>query len=207
MSEIKDIRDKYNSLLEEKEEIDNELKDLESNPLIRRYFELKQKELVLFKEELDLYKKIKFDEYSNCNHVLVTSEVQHDYVEGRKYLYNGCIKCGLNEAVSELEKDEMDTDERIQYEYLRNKRSFSSLQGKHTDEACNIRLAHAIYKRIVECYPNIDDNKLIKYFGSALNGIRKHEVNESRKDSRTKRLNLRKGFSNWTSSGVHKTCK
>ena len=207
MSEIGKLREKYKNVLEKKEVMINELRELETNELIRRYFALKQTEMSLYSEELELKKKIKFYEYRNCNHLLVVSEVQHDYDHDKKYSYCGCIKCGLDEAVTNLDLDEMSYDEKIQYEFLKNKNSFSSLIGTYTDESCDMGLATAIYKRILEHYPNIDDNKLIKYFGATLKGIRSHKVCSLRRDSRVKRLNLKKGFNNWSEEGIHKCCK
>ena len=75
-------------------------------------------------------------------------------------------------------------------------------KGKSTDIICDLELATAIYNKILEYYPNIDDDTAIKYLGIALDNIRNIEVSEERKMGRAKRLDLSKNFNRWSSSNV-----
>ena len=61
---------------------------------------------------------------------------------------------------------------------------------------CDLALAKAIYKRIKEIYPDINDELLKKYFKIALDNMMNIKVTEQRKRNRIKRLNLNQNF-NW----------
>ena len=62
---------------------------------------------------------------------------------------------------------------------------------------CDKELAMALYKKIREYHPDIDDKTVIKYFEIALDDIRNIEVSDERKKSRAKRLGLRRDFNRW----------
>ncbi len=62
---------------------------------------------------------------------------------------------------------------------------------------CDRELAIALYKKIREYHPDIDDKTVIKYFEIALDDIRNIEVSDERKKSRAKRLGLSKDFNRW----------
>ena len=49
-------------------------------------------------------------------------------------------------------------------------------KGKSTDIICDLELATAIYNKILEYYPNIDDDTAIKYLGIALDNIRNIKI-------------------------------
>ena len=75
-------------------------------------------------------------------------------------------------------------------------------KGIHSNEICDIKLAKAIYSRIKETHPDIDDETARKYFEIALNDIRNIKVSEKRKINRAKRLSLGK-FNNWHVKDVY----
>lgn len=150
-------------------------------------------------EQKNIYRQLKTKEYSSCNHVWVTTLQDYDRHEGRSYNYHGCIKCGLNKKVFYLmEKyydrpDELEFDERIMYDFMRN--SFSD-NGIYTNLFCDLDLAKAIYTKIKEIHPDIDDETAIKYLKVALHFIRDIKVSDERKISRAKRLSLHPNYFN-----------
>ena len=70
--------------------------------------------------------------------------------------------------------------------------------GIDTKMFCDLDLAKAIYSKIREAHPNIDDETARKYFEIALDNIRNIKVTEERKANRAKRLLLIPGFNRWT---------
>ena len=69
-------------------------------------------------------------------------------------------------------------------------------------ESSDLDLAKAIYSKIKESHPDIDDETARKYFEIALDNIRKIKVNDERKVSRAKRLSLSPKFNKWTGCDV-----
>lgn len=65
------------------------------------------------------------------------------------------------------------------------------------NEDCDFNLATAIYLKIKENYPNIDDLTLKSYFEHALSDIQNTPVSDERKISRARRLALNSDFNNW----------
>ena len=66
-----------------------------------------------------------------------------------------------------------------------------------TKLVCNLDLAKAIYSKIKEAHPDIDDETARKYFEISLDDIRNIKVNDERKKSRAKRLSLNPDFNKW----------
>lgn len=62
---------------------------------------------------------------------------------------------------------------------------------------CSLELAHAIYTRLKEEYPERPDEAIARYFTSALYMIQKYPVSEKRKAGRAKRLGLSEDFNKW----------
>ena len=129
-------------------------------------FDLYNKNEQLVCQQKDLYKQMKIDEYSFCNHIWVNTLHDYDSFEGRSYNYHGCIKCGLDQRVFYLSEQYRDLD-----------------------------LAKAIYSKIKEAHPDIDDETARKYFEIVLYNIRENKVSDERK---AKRLSLSPEFNKWT---------
>lgn len=90
--------------------------------------------------------------------------------------FNICMKCGLVKSFV-LPPDYCD--------------------GIYTNILCDIELARAIYSKIKEAHPDIDDETATKYFKVALFDIRNIVVNKDREKSRAKRLSLNPKFNRW----------
>ncbi len=198
---MSDLKKKYDEVKEQREKIIEKLKPLEENEAVKKYFELRKKNENLYEKQLNLYQEIKKEEYKCCQHVLVYSEIEHDRYEGRTYRNCGCIKCGLDDRVLSLKLNGyfLSFSQKIMYDYL----SKNYLRGRETKIVCDLDLARAIYTRIKETHPDIDDNMAIKYFEIALNNIRNIKVSEERKINRAKRLSLDPKFKSWNCSDVH----
>ena len=60
-----------------------------------------------------------------------------------------------------------------------------------------LELVAAIYSKIKEKYPNIDDQRLNHYIKAALNNMRYKNNNFDRQQSRIRRLDLDSFYNNW----------
>ncbi len=196
---MSDLKRKYEELKNQREKTIEELNQLREDDRVKRYIELQSKNETLYNEQIALYQELKKEEYSSCNHILVYSEIDYDRYEGRSYKSCGCIKCGLDGSVSSQSREYLPFSQKIMYDYLRK----NHLRGKETNIACDLDLAHAIYSKVKEVHPDIDDDTAIGYFEIALNNIRNTKVSEERKTNRAKRLSLGSKFKNWNASDVH----
>lgn len=196
---MSDLKRKYEELKNQREKTIEKLNQLREDDRVKRYIELQSKNETLYNEQIALYQELKKEEYSSCNHILVYSEIDYDRYEGRSYKSCGCIKCGLDGSVSSQSREYLPFYQKIMYDYLRK----NHLRGKETNIACDLDLAHAIYSKVKEVHPDIDDDTAIGYFEIALNNIRNTKVSEERKTNRAKRLSLGSKFKNWNASDVH----
>lgn len=196
---MSDLKRKYEELKNQREKTIEELNHLREDDRVKRYIELQSKNETLYNEQIALYQELKKEEYSSCNHILVYSEIDYDRYEGRSYKRCGCIKCGLDGSVSSQSREYLPFSQKIMYDYLRK----NHLRGKETNIACDLDLAQAIYSKVKEVHPDIDDDTAIGYFEIALNNIRNTKVSEERKTNRAKRLSLGSKFKNWNASDVH----
>lgn len=192
-------KEKYQAIKEYREMLSEELLELEENELIKKYLKIKKENEELSKKQKELYLDYKKEEYDHCDHLLVCAHRDKDFYEGRTYTYYGCVKCGLDETV--LAEDELKVfgmpGSGIMYDYLKERR-IRNIPGKRTNISCDIQLAHAIYKKIIEAHPDINDELATHYITKALIDINNNKVNEERKISRAKRLELKSSYFNRT---------
>lgn len=201
---MENLKDKYNQVVSERKDIIDKINVLSENETVKEYFSLRQQNDELAHEQNNLYKQIKVGEYSSCNHIWVNTLHDYDSWEGRSYNYHGCVKCGLDKRVFHLMEsyhspDWLTLDQRIMYDFMRN-RSYGS--GIDTNLLCDLDLARAVYAKIKEVHPDIDDETAVKYLKVALHNIRDTKVSDERKESRAKRLSLKSGFNKWTGFDV-----
>ncbi len=194
------LKEQYAKIVSERKGLIEQINILAEDETVKNYLELHSQNDKLANQQKDLYKQIKVEEYSSCNHIWVNTLHDYDSWEGRSYNYCGCIKCGLDKRVFHLVEsyhspDWLTFDQRIMYDLLR-KHSYRA--GIDTNLLCDLDLAKAIYSKIKEVYPDIDDETAIKYFKVALHNIRDTKVSEERKSSRAKRLSLKPDFNKWT---------
>lgn len=192
------LRDEYDKIVSEMADITKQLKKLSKSEMVKKYLELKSQYDQLSCMQQDLYNKIKDNEYSSCNHIWISSLVNG------KYRYFGCIKCGLDQRILGLDvpPSALFFDQQKMYEFMKKHPSYR--QGIYTKISCNLNLARAIYSKIKEAHPDIDDETAAKYFEVALTNIRNTEVSDKRQENRAKRLSLSPKFNSWNASDVHK---
>lgn len=203
---MEDLKEQYNHIVSERQTIIDQINVLAENETVKEYFSLRQQNDELARKQNDLYKQIKIGEYSSCNHIWVNTLHDYDSWEGRSYNYHGCVKCGLDERIFHLMEsyhspDWLTLDQRIMYDYMKN-HSYKS--GIDTNLLCDIDLAKAIYAKIKEVHPDIDDETAVKYLKVALHNIRDTKVSDERKESRAKRLSLKPEFNKWTCFDVRR---
>lgn len=174
------ILQRYNNGLER-------VKELEEDDKVKEYLELREMNRILSLQLCILRDKIKRKEYAECNHIWV---VLSD--DGRGHEYCGCIKCGLDERVRrESNLSVLSNEEIVMKEFMR----FNYYEkGYYSSFPCNLQLARAIYSKIKENYPDIDDETALKYFETAIGKIR---INSKKGFTRVRRLGLNPYFNEW----------
>lgn len=85
-----------------------------------------------------------------------------------------------------------------------NSRATNSDFGIKANILCDLDLAKAIYTKIKEAHPNIDDETIVKYLKVALHNIRDTKVSDERKVNRAIRLALKASFNKWKASDVNR---
>lgn len=165
------------------------------NELVKKYLELCNENDSLKMQEEILYSRIKHYEYVSCNHIWI------NLTKYCGHTFNGCIKCGANSRILNLGDNfglkNLTEDEKIMYYFLKRNLTIIGTYPLYSPVICNLDLARAIYKKIKEAHPDIDDVTATKYFEIALDNIRNIEVSKERKKSRAKRLSLTPDFNKW----------
>lgn len=191
-NDLEYIRADFSDIDKEYRNIEKEIWGLEENPIVKKYIELQAKKNALATKRKNLYGLMKYGEYENCNHlwgISMDEYGEYDYV---------CVKCGLNYKSLRLtnrgKEDSLSFDERVMASVLKGQ---SFVNDADINIVCDIELAMALYKKIREYHPDIDDKTAVKYLEIALEDIRNIEVSEKRKKNRAKRLGLSKDFNRW----------
>lgn len=189
---MSDLSEKYESLKKLQETLILQIKQLERETSVMEYKRLNIELDNVMDELYETYKEIKLNEYNTCDHLAVITDKRKE--NGKNYFTLGCIKCGLNENAILKPRLVRSVDENIMAEsFCDEDFEYNLIPNYEVD----IKLAHAIYSKIKEKHPNINDKLATKYFEIALDNIRNIEVSESRKQSRIKRLGLKPNFNNW----------
>lgn len=193
---MSDIRKNYEEMLSEMKKINSRLEELMEDKQVQEYLTLDDQRLKLESELSELYTVMKKEEFSKCSHIWIPVSKNVDYYEGRSDIDYGCMKCGLDQRVLSASYPEfLSVDDKIMYNYLYQ--HYAIHQGIKSHTLCDLDLAHAMYSKIVEYHPEIDDVTALKYFEIALDNMRNIRVTDDRKESRVKRLMLKPGFHNW----------
>lgn len=198
---MEDLKKSYSDLIFKRHEVLNEIKQLKEDEKVKRYLELLVLDNDLANNQNELYKKIKMQEYTSCNHIWVDTLGVHN-------LYRTCIKCGLDRRVLYYvwryhKVEYLTKNEKIMYEFIKSNSDYYK-KGFYTNVSCDADLAFAICRKIKEVHPDIDDTTLIKYFEIALDNIRNNNDSKERKESRAKRLELKPNFNKWNKSDIDK---
>ena len=200
------LKEQYDKIKSDRKEIIGRINELEKNEAVKEYLDLCKQSVQLLGEQKQLYTQLKVEEYSSCNHIWVNTLHEYDSWEGRSYNYCGCVKCGLDRRVFHLMENHHDPDwltveQRIMYNFLKNNQSDFGIKA---NILCDLDLAKAIYTKIKEAHPNIDDETIVKYLKVALHNIRDTKVSDERKTKRAIRLALKPSFNKWKASDVNR---
>ncbi len=193
MKEVKmeSLKEKYDEVLSQETSTELRINSLKDNAAVKEYLALQDKIKHLQDQKEELYRQIQFDNYSSCKHIWTITYVC--YEEG--CFYCGCIKCGLDQRVVLPENyDVRETPYgQIMEEFVKK----NCGQPMYSKLECDLPLARAIYAKIKEAHPNIDDKTALSYLNTALSDIRDKKVSDKRRISRAKRLSLRPNYSKW----------
>ena len=114
-----------------------------------------------------MYEKILLKRYANCEHVLVLSDVEHDYMEGRSYPYYGCVKCGFDSAVAHRGWGKNKEEEKMLE--LMEKHKVYRVYGTYTDVACKVSVGKELWDEIKDKNPDLSDSEIISIFKKRAN--------------------------------------
>lgn len=201
---MEELREQYGKTIETRRKLIEEIKFLENDERVKEYFRLCKENKELVELQNQLYKEIKFAEYSSCNHIWVIDLHDYDSWEGRSYNTHGCIKCGLDYRVFNFKEQchnifYLPLEQQVMYEYLTSKSDVGKSRNITTTRImCDLDLGRAIYAKIKENYPDIEDDIALKYFKKALYDIRSIRVSDERKANRARRLALNSKFNKWS---------
>ena len=157
-----------------------------NNTDVKRFLKFKKEVSKLEKEASELIKTMKYKEYDNCKHLLVSFKTKSCRSEG-------CVKCGLDVSVLTHNYSflKYSFDKKIMYDYLYE--NFGIHNYSYSGAMGNFELAKAIYKRIKRYHPDIDDETASKYLCFALYKMRSVKVSDNRIKGRVRRLHLSDG--------------
>ena len=167
-----ELKKQYDKLVSKRKIVLDELSLLEQDEEVKRYIALKEEDDKMQDTQAELYQQLKYAEYDSCNHILVSSKVTYDALEGRKNYSYGCIKCGLNEEVMDDYLSLLTPEEEIMHNYFKMKATYV-IPGVRTGYTCNLDLARAIYRKVVEANPDIDDETARTDINNFLNSCSK----------------------------------
>ena len=159
---MEDLNKEYEKVLKEQEQNLGYIKVLKELRSVQRYLELCDKQSELNKQADDLYEKILLKRYANCEHVLVLSDVEHDYMEGRSYPYYGCVKCGFDSAVAHRGWGK-DKEEKKMLQIM-EKHKVYRVYGTYTDVACKVSVGKELWDEIKNKNPDLSDSEIISIF-------------------------------------------
>ena len=179
------IYDQYNNIKKQREKVVGRLQTLERKRDVVEYNNLKAENKELISKQRRIEDILELKKYEECDHILIT------YYNDWECNYCGCMKCGLH-------YDIMYPHDKNMYYYFNNSNNLKKYwNSKKLDITCDLELATAVCRKIMETHPNIDDETLIKYFENAIDHIHNKEVSEERQINRAKRLELKSNFFNF----------
>ena len=196
---MSDLKKEYEIVLKHIKYYKEKIDTLKKDKNVMLYLALCDVDKDLASQRDYLYSQIKTKEYESCNHIWI--RIPHDNGVFEDYNCCGCIKCGLDERVFNAiggigtdNYDQLTLDQQIIYDHMKNR---FSRGGTFLGIDCDFDLAKAIYSKVKEAHPDIDDKTAIKYLKSAFYNIVENKVSDERKENRAKRLSLSPDFNNW----------
>ena len=175
---MEDLNKEYEEILKERDEIKKCIEELEQKPEVIKYLELSREEKSIKEKLEELYEKVLLKKYKSCNHVLVLSKVEHDYVEGRSHRYYGCVKCGFDSYV--YDRGYGNNKEEIAMLNIMQKYQIYYVSGTYTGVACKLADGRKLWNDIKEKNKDLDEEEIIQVFKKRCNPDEKILVKEKK---------------------------
>lgn len=193
---MKQEMQEYERIINLSNEIQTQIARLENTDLIKQYLELLHQNQKLLQKQKELYKKVKTEEYSSCDHLWIETITDYNFLK-TPFHYCSCVKCGLDQGVVYLinHGKPLSFEQTIMYNFLK-KHNLDNPNQINSNIKCDFSLAIVLYKKIEENHPDIDNITMQKYIQTALDSIRQNENDTKGKENRIKRLTLNPNFNN-----------
>ena len=144
---MNELEKKYEETRSKRMRVENELELLANNETVKRYFALSKMEDELFREESQIFQKIRFNEFENCEHLFV------DTIESNEHnRFCACVKCGLDSTTLREDKSWLTPNRLASYNYIK--------EHLHTETQFNNRVSYCITKQELDNL-NIDYEKIV----------------------------------------------
>lgn len=195
-----EILEKYAKVSDKLSKLNKEIKFLEGDSVVQEYRVLLTLREVVEKELASLYEEKREHEFEQCNHIWVHSNEKGKQESSE---FCRCIKCGLNRGLLQNELGYLNyliKEEQEMYDFMLKHVVYFT--GIELNIACDYDLAKALYQRIKEKNPDIDDATISQYLENALADMNKIKVSPDRERIRAKRLLLDENFNRWQSKKV-----
>ena len=199
---MKQEMQEYERIINLSNEIQTQIARLENTDLIKQYLELLHQNQKLLQKQKELYKKVKTEEYSSCDHLWIETITDYNFLK-TPFHYCSCVKCGLDQGVVYLinHGKPLSFEQTIMYNFLK-KHNLDNPNQINSNIKCDFSLAIVLYKKIEENHPDIDNITMQKYIQTALDSIRQNENDTKGKENRIKRLTLNPNFNKWHSRDI-----
>ena len=130
------------------------------------------------------YKNLWFKRFDCCNHFLIISDSEYDKWEGRSYNWWGCIKCGLNNKVTDMCNGYGDLPFNVMQSYFDKKESYN-IPGYHSYINLHFRRAKDMCKKILEEKPSITNEELEEELYRLLNENKEEKEKQRVRESKS----------------------
>ena len=160
---MEDLKKEYDEVTKERGEVAESIKKLKTYKSVIKYLKLCKRANELSSKQTELYDKMLVKRYSECNHIVVMSSVEHDYMEGRSYRYYGCIKCGLDSTVANRGYG-LNYEEDRMLKVMNKYKVYGAYTGINTGIACELSDGKALYQEIIEKNKDLTDKEIVEIF-------------------------------------------
>lgn len=159
---MNELEKKYEETRSKRMRVENELELLANNETVKRYFALSKVEDELFREESQIFQKIRFNEFENCEHLFV------DTIESNEHnRFCACVKCGLDSTTLREDKSWLTPNRLASYNYIKehlhSDYNLIRSKGTHTDLILPFETAQNIYHQVIFEHGNINDEQVAEY--------------------------------------------
>lgn len=198
---IEELENQKEELLSTIDKTYDQIEEMKKNEVIQEYLRLQDKVSELRTEVKSIEDDIDIEELLNCDHIFANEELNKSnecekgkYVEKTCSSELRCIKCGLNwRWIRDKNYEKFYRDDKLGVTKIKVIKSIIARQYKLRSfkpaEYLSYDLAKAIYDKIIECNPGIDDTTAKVYFEWAQKNILTKDMPIEKHKDRVRRLN------------------